>query len=730
MRSKNNPIRAIVSCLLVVALLAPAMLFHVDGSEQPFSGEAQAYYESLITAGFPADYALSLTELHLVHPEWRFVPLKITELEPKYTWDYVITAETKETDNNLIASDESHIPYRHPTETKLHDAGKYAASVEAVEYFMDPRNFLNETDIFQFYDLASADGVTTEAVQAVLASTFMEEATLENGLSYAEYFMEVGLEVGVNPIYLAVKARQEQGVNGTSPLLSGTCGTLLNDYFTSENPPVTIPDGDYTSEELLALDGLYNFYNIGASGDGHFLIYYNALQSALSGTPMMAETWGGSPAWNRLWKAIYGGAYNIQKSYIGRQQNTIYLQKFDVYPNETAGNFWHQYEQNVAAALTQARILYSSLASLDALDATATFQIPVYGDMPAQASPDPANGSCSYLTNAKNKYSYSVSLSSATAGVIENTPLYLSQTVPTASLLKLNGTIEHSYGVTQLEYRWDAEDWTVVESTSEISLSLPIDFSPGSSHILLIRGKADYDHNNSAKKCNMYFLAAVLYVEIEPPPTIDVTFEDGADRNTMTVTGGEAFRLPTVADTERFIGWLSSDGDLYAENAEVTLREETTFQALYLNALALDGAALICSDPDLKLRFSMAIDQTLLERLSSSSASVSLRAAVFASDEKVADVDVLEKKLVTARATQWQVYSADTLPLTENDLSTLYSIVFSVQFHYTDGASRTFSVTTWERSAAYVAKQALMDGNTIYSPALETQLKEILRFAN
>ncbi len=729
MRSKNNPIRAIISCFLLVALLSPMMLFRVDGSEHPFSGEAEAYYEALIAAGFPADYALSLTELHLVHPEWRFVPLMITELEPTYTWDYVIERETREEDNNLIAADESHIPYRHPTNTTPYDSGKYAASVDAVKYFMDPRNFLNETDIFQFYDLAGTEGVTKEAVQAVIASTFMEDAILENGLSYADYFMEVGRELGVNPIYLAVKARQEQGVNGTSPLLSGSCGTLLNDYFTSDDPPVTIPDGDYTTEELLALDGLYNFYNIGASGNGHFAIYYNALQSALSGTSDMAEAWGGSPAWDTLWKAIYGGAYRIQKSYIGRHQNTIYLQKFNVHI-EAGGNFWRQYEQNVAAALTQARTLYSSFASMGSLDAAATFLIPVYGGMPTHASSDPANGSCSYLTNAKNKYSYSVSLSSPAEASAESAPLYLTQTVPTASLLKLDGTIEHSYGVTQLEYRWDAEDWTVVESTSEISLSLPIDFSPGSSHILLIRGKAAYDHNNSAQKCNSYFLAAVLYVEIEPPPTIDVTFEDGNAQNTMTVTGGEPFRLPTVADTESFIGWLSSGGDLYAENAEVTLREETTFQALYLDALPLDGAALVYSDPDLKLRFSLAIEQTLLERLSASSASVSLTAGVSTPGGKVADVDVLKKNIVVARGTQWQLYSADTLPLTQNDLHTMYSIVFSVTFRYTDGESRTFTVTTWERSAAYIAKQALMDGGTIYSPALETQLKEILRTAN
>ena len=51
----------------------------------------------------------------------------------------------------------------------------------AVEYFMDPRNFLNETDIFQFYNLSAVHNVGIEEVEAVLTNTFMENASLENG---------------------------------------------------------------------------------------------------------------------------------------------------------------------------------------------------------------------------------------------------------------------------------------------------------------------------------------------------------------------------------------------------------------------------------------------------------------------------------------------------------------------------------------------------------------------
>ena len=64
--------------------------------------------------------------------------------------------------------------------------------LNALRYFsfVSPKgvNFLNETDIFQFYTLSGGENGTIDAVEAVLAGTFMENAVLENGMTYASYF--------------------------------------------------------------------------------------------------------------------------------------------------------------------------------------------------------------------------------------------------------------------------------------------------------------------------------------------------------------------------------------------------------------------------------------------------------------------------------------------------------------------------------------------------------------
>ena len=137
--------------LIIVAMVVSQLIGNSRGNARYFSGEAEEYYKELIAEGFPEDYAVSLTELHLLHPAWSFVPLKVSETDTRFTWDYVIGRETEKGDVNVIYSSDSYSAYHHPTNRKLYDSGYYQASQQAVEYFMDPRNFLNETDIFQFY---------------------------------------------------------------------------------------------------------------------------------------------------------------------------------------------------------------------------------------------------------------------------------------------------------------------------------------------------------------------------------------------------------------------------------------------------------------------------------------------------------------------------------------------------------------------------------------------------
>ena len=386
----------IVLCILLVAGGIGIWMLGKPKSTRYFEGAALKYYDALCAQGFPEDYAEELTELHLLHPSWEFVPLQITDTNEQYTWNFVIDAETEEADTNLIAPTNAYKDYRHKTNRKTYDSGYYQASRDAVEYFMDPRNFINETDIFQFFDLGAPSAPSLSSVEAVLRGTFMENKVLENGKTYAQNFVDIGQAVGINPVYLAVKVFQEQGAEGSSPLVTGDVGDVLWHFYqsriekTAEGAEVVLPL--FASRgELMQLNGYYNLMNVGASGKGVFAIYRNAAAYAQKGSEEMQAAWGGDPSWNTVWKSLWGGALLLKSDYIDRYQSTVYLQKFNV-DGRSGRNFWGQYMQNVAGALIEARSLYQSLAGVGALDAPATFLIPVYRDMPRHVSADPANG--------------------------------------------------------------------------------------------------------------------------------------------------------------------------------------------------------------------------------------------------------------------------------------------------------------------------------------------------
>ena len=406
--------RILILLLCVVLIVCSAYIPRCFQKDLPyFEGAALEYYNGLCDAGFPEDYAFRLTELHLLHPNWNFIPLDILSTDPTFTWDRVIEGETDEPDINLISPAKSYIPYRNKLNKNTYDSGYYEASVAAVSYFMDPRNFLNEADIFQFFDLSSSTGVSLYAVEAVLRGTFMENTVLENGMTYAQAFYTIGTEVGINPVFLAVRARQEQGTQGTSPIISGACGATLVSYYYSyrANPaenPNKVPE-TINESELYALNGYYNVFNIGATGNGNFSILQNAMNRAIKGSPEMAEAWGGSASWNTVWKSIYGGALIIKQNYVDAYKSTVYLQKFNVHGAANA-NFRNQYMQNVAGALSESKLFYQTFASIDTLDESYTFLIPVYSGMPKNPCADPAKGECAYVAASDTRYSATVSL--------------------------------------------------------------------------------------------------------------------------------------------------------------------------------------------------------------------------------------------------------------------------------------------------------------------------------
>lgn len=735
MKRKSRKLVLSLVCVVLVACLVGGVVFVVSGNTRYFEGDAEVYYQELLAAGFPEDYARPLTELHLLHPEWTFTPLLITEGNPLYRWDYVINQETKDADTNLISGADDYRAYRHTTNHETYDSGYYQASVAAVKYFMDPRNFLNETDIFQFYDLSAAHSVGIDEVAAVLDGTFMADTTLENGKTYAEYFLEVGQALGVNPVYLAVKARQEQGIDGISPVLSGLCGTLLADYY--ENGTQTSEDGNkilaptegYTSEELTALDGYYNLFNIKASGNGLFSIYYNAMKRAQTGTADMAEAWG-SPSWNTLWKSLYGGAYTIKTSFIDRYQNTIYLQKFNVDSRAADRNFWGQYMQNVAGALTESRTLFGAFASSNVLDGHCSFVIPVYAGMPNSVCADPAGGNCSYLATAPQKYDSNIFFATPLLSASKDT-VYATLDRYADGEIRLQGVATHTYGVVRTEYRWDDGAWQTLCKGDKFDAVLPIEFEIGTSHILSLRTIAEYDHQDSTKKSNWSVLSAVFYVNVKERPNINISIEHHENKTVTLHRAGTAFTLPTCTE-KNFVGWYGSDNTLMPSGGVISPEEDITYTALYMRFEQMRGAALVFPEDEVHLRFYAAAELATLEKLSTSDATISFFATVVNENGTEETTPVKLGGIDNAFDTEWRTLSADTKALHSDTYNTNYSMRFWALYTYSDGSVQALMPDGiyCQRSAVEIAQAALADTTIQYESDIIEHLMQIVSKTN
>ncbi len=734
MQTRVKRIVQSVTSVALVAVIFLTLIFqmtlYTSGNERYFSGDAENYYQSLLFLGFPEDYAVALTELHLLHPTWNFIPLRVTKLNSKYNWNYVIDQETKDEALNLISKNASYSAYWHETNRNQPEAGYYQASRAAVEYFMDPRNFLNEADIFQFYDLSATTTSSHSAVKAVLSGTFMENAKLENGKTYAEYFCEVGAELGINPVYIAVKIRQEQGVGGTSPIISGECGSLLNDYYqnqtqkTESGKDILPPKSGLAESDLLSLNGLYNYYNIGAYGEGVFEIYQRAMLRASEGTPDMSKQWGGSPSWNTRWKSIYGGASFLKKRYIDCYQSTIYLQKFNV-DARSGQEFRKQYMAALYGAMSEGKILYQSFASIGALDSEATFLIPVYANMPTEPCADPANATCSRFAIATTQYEYQNEVTSPVRRSAKNETVYAEYELTTVDTLQFSGVFTHTYGVDALEYRLDQGAWMPLSSGKNAEISLRMNFSENTSHILTIRGKASYDHEQSTKKNNVYFLCAVIYLKILPPPQVTLTYQVANTKTEEIIRAGSTLTLPQC-NAPDFAGWLGSDGSFLPSGSTFAVKADTSFTAVFLEFDMLHGASLSLDQEQQHLRFSAVLRKDSFELLTARDQNAVRITACIQKDGLTGEETALQpRKTVLSNRVRFDVC---TEPLSSADYKAPFSAFFYVKLTYTNGTEATLcaSGSDFTRTADFVASSALADQTAQLSEAEIAVLEDIV----
>ena len=428
----------------------------------------------LFSQGFPESYKNGLRQLHAQYPNWVF-KARNTGLD----WNTVIENESL-LGRNLVAAgsvsswksvEAGAYNWDNSVWTGLDGSNWVAASSDIIRYYMDPRNFLDETYVFQFlsheYD---ANTQTIEGLNSLVAGTFLSGTTTSTGTEgsnfsgssggtagpgggpgvspagpsgnagspqssayddsqhgpgvsgpagsgspasqgskgeislegpqasilprernlvasgvslvgpggdlagstegaapaagtgevnggaggsspYINIIMNAGAQSGVSPYVLAAMILQEQGSNGTSPLISGS---------------------------YPGYEGYYNFFNVEAYQSGSMTAIQMGLRYA-------SQSGSYGRPWNTVEKSILGGAQNYGDNYVKAGQNTFYLKKFNV---QGENLYKHQYMSNIQGAASEAAKLaqaYTPELKKTALE----FQIPVYSNMPEQACAAP-----------------------------------------------------------------------------------------------------------------------------------------------------------------------------------------------------------------------------------------------------------------------------------------------------------------------------------------------------
>ncbi len=338
--------------------------------------EDKDFEKHLTEQGFPESYKEKLRQLHTLYPNWVFIADKLD-----MSWDEAVAGET-ELGRSLVPSSSSaswksmeEDAYNwSDSQWEVFDSGGWVAAADnVVAYYLDPRNFLTATGVFQFVSMRyNSESITKENLQSVLKGTFMESTFPEDTYeTYADVIMEAAEKSGVCPISLASMILIEQGTNGSGSSISG----------------------NYSGYE-----GFYNFFNIRAYKHGN----YNAIQYGL----LYAQ--GTDAAYYRPWntraKSILGGAKYYAEGYIAIGQDTLYYKKFNVVSKPFFG---HQYMTNIQGAASEASKTASGYK--DIMNSKLVFNIPVYKNMPEIIAPYPTtagNNDCYLSDISLNGYSY------------------------------------------------------------------------------------------------------------------------------------------------------------------------------------------------------------------------------------------------------------------------------------------------------------------------------------
>lgn len=363
-----------ISCGNVTGYVSAAYVQLTSSGSQ---GSFDADFESYMTKqGFPESYKPYLRTLHEQHPKWIFTAQKLG-----VDWNTALKEECV-VGRNLVHS--SALASWKSMEKGAYDFnGGYwygldgswvAASKEIIMYYMDPRNFLNDTYIFMFENQSYDPSYQTESgVKTILADTFMSGSytchDTKKKYTYSQTFMDAAKKSGVSPYHLASRCRNEQGVNG-APQSLGT---------------------------VKGYENYFNFFDIQAYATSTMTAAEMGCKYAKTTNPTYLLPW------TNQYKSIVGGSIFLGTGYITKGQDTLYLQKFDMVDGGN-GLYYHQYMTCVFGQANEA-ISLKNAYSQNILNSAMEFKIPVYNNMPDKLCPKPTS------SGDNNNYLKSLSVS-------------------------------------------------------------------------------------------------------------------------------------------------------------------------------------------------------------------------------------------------------------------------------------------------------------------------------
>lgn len=315
-------------------------------------------------AGFPSSYWNGLCTIKAAHPNWTFTAKATDSSGSTIDWNMSVQAEASCGKNTISSNDTTMID---ASCTKATDLGYYNVSEKAVRYYMDPRNFLNEVNIFMFERQDSNFNISYDSYETVSSKIFGSSFLLQQIPDLPNYIRKASETTGVNSAAISTRIKQELGsAKLTSGVYSGQLYSCVSGNYTTR-----YPDKLYNGNSL---DNYYNFFNINAT-DGS-----NVTEKAL--IYAYTHNWGGTGNQNddRI-TAIIGGTNFLKNRYINVGQNTIYFQKFNIFPNTTSSRYINQYMTNISAPQSESKISYDAYRDTGLLESNFEFIIPVFSGM-------------------------------------------------------------------------------------------------------------------------------------------------------------------------------------------------------------------------------------------------------------------------------------------------------------------------------------------------------------